>query len=301
MREQFCRIEMGCSVNKPVLQSLAPSDIGINPNEAIKSPQKTCLEPHTAAHKKVVAKFHPNVAARYKLKAIIGKGCFSRVYRVEHRLTGRPFAIKMTRKRDDRSICRVELNVLRRVRHANVIQLIEVFDTHNAMYYVLELATGGELLDRIHELGCFTERDATRVLDMVIDGVRYLHSLGITHRDLKPENLLYYHPGPDSKILITDFGLSAFSKTANNHNMETACGTLEYIAPEILVRKPYTCQVDMWSLGVIAYVLLSGTFPFDDENRRRMFRLILKVRYSFSASVSQTRLNSCPYERAGFC
>ena len=282
-------IEMGCSVNKPVLQSLAASDIGINPNEAIKSPQKTCLEPHTAAHKKVVAKFHPNVAARYKLKAIIGKGCFSRVYRVEHRLTGRPFAIKMTRKHDDRSICRVELNVLRRVRHANVIQLIEVFDTHNAMYYVLELATGGELLDRIHELGCFTERDATRVLDMVIDGVRYLHSLGITHRDLKPENLLYYHPGRDSKILITDFGLSAFRKTGDYY-MKTTCGTPEYIAPEILARKPYICQVDMWAIGVITYILLSGTMPFDDENRTRLYRLILKVKYSYSGEVCMLQI-----------
>ncbi|XP_007901417.1 serine/threonine-protein kinase H1 [Callorhinchus milii] len=229
------------------------------------------------------AKFDPKVTARYDIKALIGRGSFSRVVRVEHRATRQPFAIKMieTRAKEGKEVCESELNVLRRVSHRNIIQLIEVFETQNRVYMVMELATGGELFDRIIAKGSFTERDATRVLQMVLDGIRYLHSLGITHRDLKPENLLYYHPGSDSKILVTDFGLANSGNKGGDWSMRTTCGTPEYIAPEILLRKPYTNAVDMWALGVISYILLSGTMPFEDENRTRLYRMILKCKYSY--------------------
>lgn len=237
------------------------------------------------------AKFDPRVTAKYDIKALIGRGSFSRVVRVEHKSTRQPYAIKMieTRYREGREVCESELCVLRRVRHANVIQLVEVFETAERVYMVMELATGGELFDRIIARGSFTERDATRVLQMVLDGLKYLHTLGITHRDLKPENLLYYHPGADSKIIITDFGLASSRKKGDECLMKTTCGTPEYIAPEILVRKPYTNAVDMWALGVIAYILLSGTMPFDDDNRMRLYQQILKGKYSFSGEVRTRR------------
>lgn len=230
------------------------------------------------------AKFDPRVTAKYDIKALIGRGSFSRVVRVEHRATRQPYAIKMieTKYREGREVCESELRVLRRVHHANIIQLVEVFETQERVYMVMELATGGELFDRIIAKGSFTERDATRVLQMVLDGVRYLHALGITHRDLKPENLLYYHPGTDSKIIITDFGLASARKKGDDCLMKTTCGTPEYIAPEVLVRKPYTNSVDMWALGVIAYILLSGTMPFEDDNRTRLYRQILRGKYSYS-------------------
>lgn len=233
------------------------------------------------------AKFDPRVTAKYEIKALIGRGSFSRVVRVEHKSTRQPYAIKMieTRYREGREVCESELCVLRRVRHTNIIQLMEVFETAERVYMVMELATGGELFDRIITRGSFTERDATRVLQMVLDGVKYLHALGITHRDLKPENLLYYHPGADSKIIITDLGLASSRKKGDECLMKTTCGTPEYIAPEILVRKPYTNAVDMWALGVISYILLSGTMPFEDDNRMRLYRQILKGKYSFSGEV----------------
>ncbi|XP_068117325.1 serine/threonine-protein kinase H1 [Hyperolius riggenbachi] len=230
------------------------------------------------------AKFDPRVTAKYDIKALIGRGSFSRVVRVEHKASKQPYAIKMieTKYREGREVCESELNVLRRVRHTNIIQLIEVFETQERVYMVMELATGGELFDRIIAKGSFTERDATHVLQMVLEGVKYLHTLGITHRDLKPENLLYYHPGTDSKIMITDFGLASARKKGDECLMKTTCGTPEYIAPEILVRKPYTNSVDMWALGVISYILLSGTMPFEDDNRTRLYRQILKGKYSYS-------------------
>ncbi|KAG7254306.1 hypothetical protein CRUP_016323, partial [Coryphaenoides rupestris] len=251
---------------------------------AVAAAAAAAADPQRKKVAKYRAKFDPRVTAKYDIKALIGRGSFSRVVRVEHKSTRQPYAIKMieTRYREGREVCESELCVLRRVRHANIIQLVEVFETAERVYMVMELATGGELFDRVIARGSFTERDATRVLQMVLDGVRYLHTLGITHRDLKPENLLYYHPGADSKIIITDFGLASSRKKGDECLMKTTCGTPEYIAPEILVRKPYTNAVDMWALGVIAYILLSGTMPFEDENRMRLYRQILKGKYSFS-------------------
>ncbi|XP_066290402.1 serine/threonine-protein kinase H1 homolog [Branchiostoma lanceolatum] len=225
----------------------------------------------------------PRVLAKYDIKALIGRGSFSRVVRVEHRISRQPFAIKMIERRPGAAtIAETELHVLRRVRHTNIIQLMEVFESDDKIYMVMELATGGELFDRIVAKGSFTERDATRVLQMVLDGVKYLHNLGITHRDLKPENLLYYHPGTDSKIMITDFGLAFARRAGDDLMMRTTCGTPEYIAPEILCRRPYSCAVDMWAIGVITYILLSGTMPFDDENRTRLYRAIIKAKYSYT-------------------
>lgn len=245
---------------------------------------------NTAGGKKVKTyrtKFDTRVTAKYDIKALIGRGSFSRVVRVEHKITKQPYAIKMVDRVQGKEVFESELMVLRRVRHKYIIQLIELFESQDKVYMVMELATGGELFDRIIAKGSFTERDATRVMQMVLDGLNYLHKLGICHRDLKPENLLYYHPGHDSKILITDFGLSAFRKTGdgNGHYMKTTCGTPEYIAPEILARKPYNCQVDLWAVGVISYILLSGTMPFDDENRTRLYRLILKAKYNYNGEV----------------
>ncbi|XP_001378904.2 serine/threonine-protein kinase H2 [Monodelphis domestica] len=229
------------------------------------------------------AKFDPRVTARYTIQALIGRGRFSKVVRVEQRVTKKPFAIKMveTSLKEGREACESELSVLRRVSHCNIVQLIEIFEAQDRVYIVMELATGGELFDRIIAQGTFTERDAVIILKMVVDGVRYLHSLQITHRDLKPENLLYYHPGAESKILITDFGLSSSGHKNGDWSMSTLCGTPEYIAPEILSRKPYTNAVDMWALGVIAYVLLSGSLPFEDENPMRLYKKILKGKYSY--------------------
>ncbi|KAL8603961.1 Serine/threonine-protein kinase H1 [Nucella lapillus] len=230
--------------------------------------------------KKYRDKFDARVTMKYDIKALIGRGSFSRVVRVEHRLTKQPYAIKMIDRIQGKEVYEAELNVLRRVRHKYIIQLMEVFECTEKVYMVMELATGGELFDRIIAKGSFTERDAVRVVRMVLDGVSYLHGLGIAHRDLKPENLLYYHPGHDSKIMITDFGLSHMM-TGPDNLMKTTCGTPEYIAPEILARNAYTMQVDLWAIGVITYILLSGTMPFDDDNRTRLYRIILKAKYSY--------------------
>ncbi|XP_007954383.1 serine/threonine-protein kinase H2 [Orycteropus afer afer] len=230
------------------------------------------------------AKFDPRVLSRYDIKALIGRGNFSKVVRVEQKATKKPFAIKVmeTRMREGREACEAELRVLRRVSHCYIVQLVEVFEAQDCVYMVIELATGGELFDRLIAQRSFTEKDAVRILRMVADGIRYLHTLRITHRDLKPENLLYYHPGAESKILITDFGLANSGNKSGDWTMRTLCGTPEYIAPEVLLRKPYTSAVDMWALGVITFVLLSGFLPFDDESHARLYRKIVRGKYNYT-------------------
>ncbi|KAK9965874.1 hypothetical protein ABG768_004940 [Culter alburnus] len=260
------------------------------------------------------AKFDPRVTARYDIKALIGCGSFSRVVRAEHRRSRQPFAIKLleVKGREGHEACQAELGVLRRVNHSNVIRLAEVFETPHRVYLVLELATGGELLERMVARGTFRERDATKALKMVASGLCYLHALGVIHRDLKPENLLYYHPGQDSRLIITDFGLACWdiktpgsfqSKNVSTHDtncdssvstidfeksrqgkdwaVRTLCGTPEYLAPEMLSRRPCSSAVDMWALGVISYIVLSGSLPFDQSSRPRLFRAILRGSYSF--------------------
>lgn len=120
---------------------------------------------------------------------------------------------------------------------------------------------------------------------MVLQGVRYLHSLGITHRDLKPDNLLYYHPGNSSRIIITDFGLAYTSKSADDVYMTSICGTPEYIAPEMVARKEYTNAVDLWAVGVITYILLRGDFPFFHTDRIQLYKMILKGKYDLYDQV----------------
>ncbi|XP_042740318.1 calcium/calmodulin-dependent protein kinase type 1G isoform X1 [Lagopus leucura] len=144
----------------------------------------------------------------------------------------------------------------------------------------MQLVSGGELFDRILERGVYTEKDASVVIHQVLTAVKYLHENGIVHRDLKPENLLYLTPEENSKIMITDFGLS---KMEQNGIMSTACGTPGYVAPEVLAQKPYSKAVDCWSIGVITYILLCGYPPFYEETESKLFEKIKEGYYEFES------------------
>lgn len=230
--------------------------------------------------------YDPKITAKYDIKAVIGKGTYSRVLRVEHRISKQPYALKTIDAPGGREAFEAELSVLRRLNHPNVIKLIEVFESDHKVYMVMELATGGSLLDKLESRGNLSEEDSREAMKMVLEGVQYLHSLGITHRDLKPDNLLYYHPGKDSRVMITDFSFASTRKSSGNPYMHTVCGTPQYIAPEIVSRKPYTCAVDMWAVGIITYIVLSGAFPFDAEQDAQIFKLILRGQFRMTDSVS---------------
>lgn len=178
-----------------------------------------------------------------------------------------------------------ELAVLQIVKHTNVVALRQVFHTNSHVFIVTELAVGGELFDRIESQGPFEESEAARVMTMVLSAVEYLHAHGIAHRDLKPENILFQHKGADSKVIVADFGLSKMAEPGCELVMNTTCGSVEYLAPEIVQGEPYTIAIDLWSLGVITYILLCAYSPFFDENRNVMFRRIVNADFVFQAKV----------------
>ncbi|GAA6071132.1 calcium/calmodulin-dependent protein kinase type 1B isoform X1 [Tachysurus ichikawai] len=170
-----------------------------------------------------------DIHAVYELKEKLGEGSFSEVRVAQHRHTHKLVAVKCIHKKalkGKESMLDNEIAVLRRIKHDNIISLEETFETPTKLYLVMTLVTGGELLDRILERGSYTEKDASRVIQQVLEAVKYLHQLDIVHRDLKPENLLYETPLKDSKIVLSDFGLS---KIADQGILSTACGTPAYV------------------------------------------------------------------------
>merc|ERR1719187_2522447 len=225
----------------------------------------------------------PTVEDKYELKDVLGTGAFSQVRLAESKEDGKMYAIKIIDKKalkGKEDSLENEIRVLRRLVHPNIVQLLEVYEDKTKVYLVMELVTGGELFDRIVEKGSYTEKDAADLIKQVLSAVAYMHDEGVVHRDLKPENLLYYSPDEDSKIMISDFGLS---KMEDSGIMATACGTPGYVAPEVLAQKPYGKEVDVWSIGVISYILLCGYPPFYDENDANLFAQILKGEFEFDS------------------
>ncbi|XP_030004443.1 calcium/calmodulin-dependent protein kinase type 1D [Sphaeramia orbicularis] len=220
----------------------------------------------------------------FDFKEVLGTGAFSEVVLAQEKLTGRMFAVKCIPKKalkGKESSIENEIAVLRKIKHENIVALEDIYESPDHLYLIMQLVSGGELFDRIVEKGFYTEKDASTLIRQVLDAVNYLHRMGIVHRDLKPENLLYFNPQDESKIMISDFGLSKMEGSGDV--MSTACGTPGYVAPEVLAQKPYSKAVDCWSIGVIAYILLCGYPPFYDENDSKLFEQILKADYEFDA------------------
>ena len=216
--------------------------------------------------------------AYYKKEKELGKGATSIVYNVIDTRTGHSFASKEISKNIDKKIVRTEAAILLKAFHPNIIRLHQIFETKKKVIFILEKVTGGELFDRIVERGCYTELDAINCLKQILSAIKFLHKMNIVHRDLKPENLLYANDSSEALIKVADFGLSKESGQA----MLTICGTPGYVAPEIILGKPYNSAIDIWSVGVIAYILLAGYEPFYDERGdTHIFRKIIKGDFEF--------------------
>jgi len=221
---------------------------------------------------------------RYEVGETVGVGGFAVVKKGKDKQTGAPVAIKVVDKSryatGDNSLER-EIQVLIKVNHPNCIKLFDVYITPRKVYLVTELVTGGELLDRVTEKGNYTEKDAANLIKQILEGVAYLHANGIVHRDLKLENMIMMNERDDSPVKIADFGLSKFFSPETV--LSTMCGSPQYVAPEVLGvgdgGKEYSPAVDMWSVGVILFILLSGYSPFDDDNDAVLFEKIKKGTY----------------------
>ncbi|XP_043360338.1 serine/threonine-protein kinase DCLK1 isoform X2 [Dermochelys coriacea] len=203
-----------------------------------------------------------SIAERYKVGRTIGDGNFAIVKECIERSTGREYALKIIKKskcRGKEHMIQNEVSILRRVKHPNIVLLIEEMDMPTELYLVMELVKGGDLFDAITSTNKYTERDASGMLYNLASAIKYLHSLNIVHRDIKPENLLVYEHQDGSKSLkLGDFGLA----TIVDGPLYTVCGTPTYVAPEIIAEAGYGLKVDIWAAGVITYILLCGFPPF---------------------------------------
>jgi len=212
----------------------------------------------------------------------LGSGAFSIVKLAIHKKTKDQRAIKIIDKdaiKEKKEMLEREVDILKRIQHPNIIAVVEIYETPRYLNLVMELATGGELFDSIVSRGKYSEKDAARIVQQVASACSYLHSIGIVHRDLKPENLLLENKSPDSRVKIADFGLSKMMEAQSV--LQTACGTPGYVAPEVLIGEGYNQEVDVWSIGVIMYILLCGFPPFYAENNSKLFEKIMSGSYSF--------------------
>lgn len=154
--------------------------------------------------------------------------------------------------------------------HPNIVRVQDVYETGDEVHIVMECLTGGELFSKIQQKGAFTERDAAKTMAQMLRAVGYLHARHIVHRDLKPENFLYEHVGDDAALKLIDFGLGTTCNSTDS--MQACCGTIGYLSPEVLSKRGYTSKCDMWSLGVIAFKLLTGHAPFNGHGNVKLVR-----------------------------
>jgi calcium-dependent protein kinase len=200
----------------------------------------------------------------YKIGKTLGEGAYGKVYHVTHKDTAIERAMKAIKKKaiikEEEEKLFAEVNILKELDHPNIVRLYEMYQDETHYYLITEFCTGGELFDRIQKLKSFTEKMAADYLKQILSAIVYCHDRRIVHRDLKPENLLLDSKKSDSNLKVIDFGTS--KKFVEGEKMTQKFGTAYYIAPEILISKGYNEKCDVWSCGVILYILLCGYPPF---------------------------------------
>jgi len=219
----------------------------------------------------------------YNVEEMIGSGAFSTVHRANHRASQQYYAMKcvirakLTQEDDD--ALQDEVAILKQFDHVHIIKLYDFFVEPENYYLVLEEMSGGELFDRIVKKSFYTEGCARDLCRFLLEAMKYCHDHKVAHRDLKPENLLLQNSSDDSNIKIADFGFA--KRVKEPKSLTTQCGTPGYVAPEILNGLPYDEKADMWSVGIILYILLGGYPPFADESQKQLFRKIKAGSYEF--------------------
>uniref|UniRef100_F6UB22 Maternal embryonic leucine zipper kinase n=1 Tax=Equus caballus TaxID=9796 RepID=F6UB22_HORSE len=227
----------------------------------------------------------------YELYETIGTGGFAKVKLACHILTGEMVAIKIMDKNalgSDLPRIKTEIDALKNLRHQHICQLYHVLETANKIFMVLEYCPGGELFDYIISQDRLSEEETRVIFRQIVAAVAYVHSQGYAHRDLKPENLLFdeYH-----KLKLIDFGLCAKPKDNKDYHLQTCCGSLAYAAPELIQGKSYLgSEADVWSMGILLYVLMCGFLPFDDDNVMALYKKIMRGKYEVPKWLSPSSI-----------
>ncbi|PAA76985.1 hypothetical protein BOX15_Mlig005017g3 [Macrostomum lignano] len=229
--------------------------------------------------KKVEIKKNRNVEKDYIIEEVIGNGRFGEVHKCTERSTSKPFAAKYVAtscENDKENVCS-EIAIMKKLKHPRLLQLYDAYFFRNTYVLILELITGGELFDRvIDESFDLTEAKCEKFMREICEGIEYIHSQNVIHLDLKPENILCL-TRTGYRIKIIDFGLSRYCAP----DLRVMFGTPEFVSPEVLAYESIGPPADMWSVGVICYVLLSGLSPFMGDNDGETYSNIAKVSYSF--------------------
>eukprot|EP00934_Nitzschia_sp_Nitz4_P000663 Nitzschia sp. Nitz4//scaffold104_size75438//14107//15694//NITZ4_005652-RA/size75438-snap-gene-0.119-mRNA-1//-1//CDS//3329532374//663//frame0 len=246
---------------------------------------------HRLAHtNSVLGKEFIDIKRKYTLLERIGQGTFGVVRKCRNIETGEICAVKsiLKDKVPDLELLKKEVELLSEVDHPHIIKLYDVFEEEKTIHLVTELCSGGELYDRVVEKSHspehhFSEYDAARILRNILDAIAYCHDVkNICHRDLKVENFLLLNDQDDAPVKIIDFGLSRFN---HDNIMTSRVGTVYYVAPEVLSSSKYTNKCDIWSIGVIAYVLLCGFPPFHGNSEPQTLRLVKEAKVKFPSPI----------------
>ncbi|XP_026203853.1 death-associated protein kinase 2 [Anabas testudineus] len=238
-----------------------------------------------------MAVFKPeNVEDFYEIGEVLGSGHFGQVRQVRERASGTIWAGKFLKIRKnacsrlglERSSVEREVEILQAVQHPNIVTLKDVFESRSEVVLILELVNGGELFDFIAEKESLLESEAIEFLKQILEGLGFMHSKNIAHFDLKPENIMLSDKvSPNPNIKLIDFGLAHLFLPGEEYR--STSGTPQYIAPEVINNEPLGPATDMWSIGVITYILLSGLSPFQGDNDEETLRNILAMTYDFDA------------------
>ena len=224
-----------------------------------------------------IATGYTNLLDIYTVKHKLGKGKFGLVKLGENKITHQEVAIKIMNKKNmdssDLELVRTEIEILKICQHPNIIRLYDVFENPDYIYIIMEYCKGGDLFGYLETRGFRIPEDrASKIMHKMCAAVYYMHSYGIAHRDLKPENVLMTSLEDDSDIRILDFGLSKI--VGPYEKCDEPYGTLTYCAPEIILDEPYSKAVDLWSLGIMTYLMLSGRLPFNSEDENEIARQV---------------------------
>ena len=222
----------------------------------------------------------------YNIIRMIGEGGFGKVYEVQNINTSETFACKKVSKSNVINLIKFkdEISILSKSDHPNIIKLYKIYESNRSLYLIMEFCKGGELIKRIAERAqnkkMYTEKDAAEIFQQIMSGIEYCHNQGISHRDLKPENILYLNEDneKDNPLKIIDFGLSKYFKQSK---LTSKVGSVHYVSPEVL-EQSYTEKCDVWSGGVILFLLLSGKFPFYGRNDNEIFDKIINYNYNMN-------------------
>lgn len=242
---------------------------------------------------------------RYQLGEELGRGSFAIVHRCVNKKNGKHFAVKVVNKQkttpSQLKDLDTEIKIMRKLQHNFVITLYETVASATSLYIVLEYVQGGDLFHMISRLKHYSENIAAYLMNNLMSALKYMHECGVAHRDLKPDNMLLVNAIPKStaglkyetkllsEIKVADFGFA--QECGDRNDMTKCCGTPYYIAPEVLLcglyktGPPYGKQADLWSAGVICYVLLSGSPAFQAQKRDALFKLIVQGDISFEGSL----------------